>query len=79
VQAPRWALDGNDDGMMDHPIDGGGGDDRVAEIISEFLEIDVGGDDDRSFAVATVDHLVKKRGVSGVMLFQSVEADLVDK
>ncbi|MDP3283091.1 MAG: hypothetical protein Q8M56_01515 [Desulfobacterales bacterium] len=31
--------------MVDHPVDGGGGDDRIAEIIAEFLEVDVGGDD----------------------------------
>ena len=37
VQAPGGTLDGNDDGVVDYPVDGGGGDGRVAEMITEFF------------------------------------------
>ncbi len=45
VQAPGWSLDIDDDRVMDQSVDGRDGDDRVAEIVTKFLEIDVGGND----------------------------------
>jgi hypothetical protein len=41
MQSPGGAIDVNDDGMMDHPVDGGCGNDRIAKIIAEFFKIDV--------------------------------------
>ena len=39
MQTPGWTFDGNDDGMMDHAVYGGGGNDRIAEIIAELFEV----------------------------------------
>ncbi len=65
--------------MVDHPVDSGGGNDGVTEIIPELFEVDIGGNDCRGFAVATIDNLVKETGVGGIMLFQAIEADFVDE
>lgn len=39
VHAPRRPLDGNDDRVVDHRIDGGGGDNCGVEIVTELFKI----------------------------------------
>jgi hypothetical protein len=41
MQSPGWAIDVNDNGMMDHTVYCGCGNDRIAKIIAEFSKIDV--------------------------------------
>jgi hypothetical protein len=41
VQSPGWTFDGKDDGMMDHAVYSGCGNDRIAKIIAELFEVDV--------------------------------------
>jgi hypothetical protein len=44
VHSPARTLDGDDDGVMHHAVDDGGGDNRVAEVVAKFFEVDVRGD-----------------------------------
>ena len=46
-----------DDGMMHHAIDNGGGDDGVSEVIAEVLEVNVRSEQGGAFAVTAVDEL----------------------
>ena len=41
LQPPRWTFDVDDDGMMDHAVNGGCGNDRVTEIIAKLNEVDI--------------------------------------
>lgn len=79
MQTPGRAIYADYYGVVNHPVYGGGGDDRIAEIITKLLEVDVGGNDGRAFAVPAVDHFVKQAGDAGVMLFQPVEADFINE
>jgi len=79
MQPPGWSHNADDDRMVHHPVHGGDGDDRVAKVIAEFSEVDIGGNDGGTLAVAAINHFVKQAGVFGVMLFETVEADLIDE
>jgi hypothetical protein len=59
--------------VVDHSVDGGGGNHGVTEIIAELFEIDIGGDNCRPLAVVAIDDLVKETGIGGIMLLQAVE------
>ena len=63
-----------DDGMMDHAIDNGSGDNGIPKIIAEILKIDVGRHQCRTFAVTTVDNFEEQRSIFGVLLLQPVKA-----
>ena len=73
------AVDVDDDGVMDHPVDEGSGDDGVAEVISELLKINVAGDNGCALAIAGIDNFEEKGCVSGRFLFNTVKADFVDE
>ena len=63
-----------DNGMMHHPIDNGGGDNGVSEVIAQVLEVNVRCEQGRPFAVTAVDDLEEERGIFGVLLLQAVKA-----
>jgi hypothetical protein len=65
--------------VLDHPVNGGGGYDRVPEVIAELLEINIGGDDGRLFAIPAIDDLMEQRGIGGIVLLQAVKADFIDE
>ena len=77
MKPPGRAFDAHDNGMMYHSVDNGGGDDRISEIISQFLKIYIRGYHRRFFTVATVDYFVEEAGVSWILLFKAVKADFV--
>lgn len=41
MKPPGRAFDAQDNGMMYHPVDNSGGDDRITQIISQFLKINI--------------------------------------
>jgi len=45
VETPGGAIDVDDDGMVDHAVDGGCGNDGIAEVVAELFEVDVRGYD----------------------------------
>lgn len=65
--------------MVNEPIDEGGGDDGIAEVVAEGFEVDVGGQKRGAFGVAGFDDFEKERGVAGRFLFEPVEAHLVNE
>ncbi len=79
METPGRPLDIDNDRVVDHSVDGGSGDDRVAEIIAELFKVDVCGNDSRTFAVPAIDNLMEETGIGGIMLFQAVEADFVNE
>jgi len=79
VHPPARSLDVDNDGVMDHAVNDGGGDDGISKVIAQFLEGDVGRDKRGALAVPAVDDLEEKRGIPGVMLFQPVEANFIDE
>ena len=72
VESPGRPLDADNDRVVDHSVDGGGGNHGVTEIIAELFEIDIGGDNCRPLAVAAIDDLVKETRIGGIMLLQAV-------
>jgi hypothetical protein len=62
-------------GVVDEPVDEGGGDHGVAEDFAPLLERAVGGDDDRAAFVAARDE--REQQVGGLALERQA-ADLVD-
>ena len=62
-------------GVVDEPVDEGGGDHRVAEDLAPGLEAAVAGDDDRAAFVAARDQGEEQ---VGGLAFQRQVADLVD-
>ena len=74
MHSPTGSLDMEDDGMMHHAIDDGGGDDGISEVIAKVFKIDVCCQKCRTFAVTAVDDLEEERGVFGVLLLQPVKA-----
>ena len=54
MNPPTRPLDVDDDGMMHHPVYDSSGDNRVAEVITEVLEVNVGCQQSGTFAVTTV-------------------------
>ena len=79
METPGWALYINNDGVVDHTVHSRGSNDRVSEVVAEFFEVDVGGDDCRSPAVTAIDDFMEEIGISGVILFESVETHFVDQ
>src|SRR5664279_4561878 len=69
------AVQGNDVGVVDEAVDGGGGDDVVAEGFAPAGEREVRGDHDRAGLVAAGDELEEQRCGRGV---EGQVADLVD-
>jgi hypothetical protein len=62
-----------------HAVYDSGGDDRVAEVIAEVLEVDVCGEQGRAFTVPAVYDLEEQRGVPSILLLQPVESYFVDE
>ena len=79
MHAPAGSLDIDDDGVMDHAIHDGGGDDGVAEVVAEGFEANVRCEHGGSLAVAGIDDLEEERGVSGGFLFEAIETYLVNE
>jgi hypothetical protein len=75
LEAVAVALEGDDFGVVDEPVDHGGGDDLVAEDLAPAAERLVAGDDERGAFVAAADELEEQ--VRGLGLERDV-ADLVD-
>ncbi len=59
--------------MVHHAIYNRGGDNRVSEVIAEFLEANVRCKNGRTLAVTAVDDLEEQRGIPAVLLFQPIE------
>ena len=68
-------MEGDDFGVVDEPVDHGGGDDVVAEDFAPAAERLVGGDDQLGPLVAAGDELEEQVGGFG---FEGDVADLVD-
>ena len=79
VQSPAGALDVDDDGVMDHAIHDGRGDHGIPEVVTQGLEVDVGGQPCGVFPVAGIDDLEEQGGVSRGFLLQAIEAKLIDE
>jgi hypothetical protein len=79
MHAPAGPLDVDDDGVMDHTIHDGRGDDGVSQVVAEGLEADIRSENGGSLAIAGIDDLEEERGVSGRFLFEAVEAYLVNE
>src|SRR6266508_5786303 len=75
AQAVALAFEGDHGGVVDEPVDQGGGDDGVAEDLAPLLEAAVRGDGDRAALVAAGDQGEER--VGGLAL-QGEVADLVD-
>ena len=41
MHSPARPLDVDDDGMMDHAVDDGGGDHGIVEVVAEFLKVNI--------------------------------------
>ena len=65
--------------MVHHAIYNRGGDNRISEIIAEFLEANIRCKNGRTLAVAAIDDLEEQRGILGVLLFQPVKAQFIDE
>jgi len=72
-------MDSDDDGMVHHAVYDSGGEDRIAEVIAEFLEVDICGDQRRPFAVPTIYDFEKQGGVPCILLFHPVKAYFIDE
>ena len=64
MHAPAGSVDMDNDGMVHHAIDHGGRDHRIAQVISQGFEVDVGGQDGGVFAVPPLNNFEKQGGVS---------------
>ena len=69
------ALDLDDDGMVEQPVEQRGGDDGIAEDVAPFGEAAVGGEDHGALFVAGVDELEEEIAAAGN---DRQVADLVD-
>ena len=69
------AFEGDDVGVVNEPVDEGGGDHRVAEDLAPGLEAAVAGDDDRAALVAAGN---QREEQVRCLPFQGQVADLVD-
>ncbi len=74
-EAVACALDLDDDGVVQEPVEEGGGDDGVAEDLGPLGEAAVRGEDHGALLVAGVDELEEQAGASGG---DGEVADLVD-
>lgn len=79
MYSPTGSLDIEDNGMMHHAVYDSGSDDRVAKIIAKVLEVNVGCEQCRSFAIAAVYDLEEQRGVFCILLLQPVKAHFIDE
>src|SRR5215204_4154674 len=75
AEAVAFALERDDVGVVDEPVDEGGGDHGVAEDLAPGLKAAVAGDDDRAAFVAARDQ--REEQVRRLALEREV-ADLVD-
>jgi hypothetical protein len=78
VSAVGLAVDLQDDGAINDPIQECRREGRVAEVIAPGLEVDVGGQGGRALAGAGVDDLEEEvGGLRGLLAFDVIEAKLV--
>ncbi len=74
MHSPTGSLDIEDDGMVHHAIYNRGGDNRISEVIAEFLEANIGCENDRTLAVTAIDDLEEQRGILAVLLLQPIKS-----
>jgi hypothetical protein len=60
--------------MVHHAIYNRGGNNRISEVIAEFLEANIRCQNGRALAVTAVDDLEEQRGVLAVLLLQPIKA-----
>jgi len=60
MHPPTGSLDCDDDGMVHHAVYDSGGEDRIAKVIAEFLEVDIRSDQRGPFAVPAVYNFEKQ-------------------
>ena len=65
THAIAGALDLNDDGVMEQPVEERGSDDGIAEDFAPFGKAAVGGEDHRAFFIAGVDELEEQVAAAG--------------
>ena len=65
--------------MVHHAVYDSGGDDRIAEVIAELLEVDIRGDQRGPFAVAAIYDFEEQGGVPSILLFHPVKAYFIDE
>ena len=65
AHAIAGALDLNDDGMMEQPIEQRRGDNRITEDVAPFGKAAVGSEDHRALFVAGVDELEEQIAAAG--------------
>jgi hypothetical protein len=75
AHAIAGALDLNDDGMMEQPVEQRGGDDGITEDVTPFGKATVGSEDHGALFVAGVDELEEQVAAAGG---NRQVADLVD-
>ena len=75
AQAVAFAFEGDHGCVVDEPVDQGGGDHGVAEVLAPLFEAAVTGDDDRAAFVAARDQGEEQ---VGGLAFEWQVADLVD-
>jgi hypothetical protein len=65
MHPPTRTVDVDDDGVMNHAVNDGGGDDGISQIIAQLFKIDICRYECGALAVTAVDDLEKKGSVSG--------------
>ena len=73
VHSPTGSLDIEDDGMVHHAIHNRGSDNRISEVIAEFLEANIRCKNDRTLAVTAIDDLEEQRGILAALLLQPIK------
>ena len=74
-----WAFNGDDNGVMDHAIDDGSGDNRIPQVIAKGFKADVCGHPCRGFAISGIDDLEEQGCILSRLLLDSVETDFIDQ
>ena len=67
--------------MMDHAVDNSRGNRGITQVVSQLFEINISGNERRALAlaVAAINNFEEERGIASVVLFQPVEAKLVNQ
>ena len=73
MHSPTGSLDIEDDGVVHHAIYNRSGDNRISEIIAEFLEANIRRKNGRTLAVTAIDDLEEQRSILAVLLLQPIK------
>lgn len=79
MHPPAWPLDADYDGVVNHAVYDGGGDDGIAKVIAELGKPYVRGKDRRGLAVAAVYDFEEQGGIPGILLLKTVKAHFIDE